>query len=208
MISRRFLLPLPFALALAANAPAFAETAAEDGSGEMFIGKPDAPITMVAYLSLFCPHCAAFHAEKLPQLRAQYVDPGYLKIAFREFPGSREEPWPRVPAMMARCLGPQQYHGMMDRLFKDQEKWLKADTAQQFLDNIAAYGQSAGMSRDQFDACLRNEKILRGMDQRWREGKIEQFPTVVVEGRQVVGNVPMAEFDAVLKPLVEKLSKK
>ena len=213
MMRRNILLTLGFALSLALTGQARAETpAADDGTGDMFIGKADAPITMIAFESLLCPHCAHFHETKLPKLKEDYVDKGYLKIIFREYPGTAREPWARVPAMMARCLGPDRYFSMIDLMFKDQEKWTKAETGQQLLDNVAAYGRLAGMSKDQFDACLKNEKMLRAMADRWREGidkyGLEGTPHFVIGDARIQGDRPIEDFEKVLKPLVEKLPKK
>ena len=208
---RNILLSLGVVLILALGAPIRAQVATDDGTGEMFIGKADAPITMYAYESLVCPHCAAFHTGALPKLKEQYVDKGVLKIIFREWPGSRDNPYPAVPAMMARCLGRERFFTMVDLLFKDQEKWTKARTLEQFLDNVFAYGRLAGMSREQFDACLKNGKILTAMQQRWTEGQqkhgVGGTPHFVIGEKQISGNQPFEEFDAALKPLIEKLPK-
>jgi protein-disulfide isomerase len=177
----------------------------------MFIGKADAPITIIAYESLLCPHCAAFHTGTLPKLKEQYVDKGLVKMIFREWPGTAREPWARIPAMMARCLGPDRYFSMLDLMFKDQDKWTKAETGQQLLDNVAAYGRLAGMTKEQFDACMKDEKMLRAMAERWREGVekhgVEGTPHFVIGEARISGNRPIEEFDKVLKPLVDKLPK-
>lgn len=183
----------------------------EDGSQEMFIGKADAPITIYAYESLTCPICAQFHAGALPKLKENYVDKGFVKMIFREAPGSREDPFPRIGAMMARCLGKERYFGVLDLLFRDQEKWMRGSTGQQVLDNIFAYGRLAGMTQDQFNACIRNEKILRAMVERWREGVekhgVRGTPHFAIGEARLSGARPIQEFDAILKPLVEKLPK-
>lgn len=214
MMRRNILLILGLALALTlGGAPAARaqNAAAEDGSQEMFIGKADAPITMIAYESLLCPHCAAFHSGALPKIKEQYVDKGVLKIVIREWPGSRENPWARVPAMMARCLGKDRYFSIIELLFKDQDKWTKAETGQQLLDNILAYGRLAGMTKEQFDACLANQKILTAMAERWREGVekhgVEGTPHFVIGDHRISGNHPFEEFEKVLKPLADKLPK-
>jgi hypothetical protein len=67
-----------------------------------YVKAADAPITMIAYESLVCPHFAAFHVGALPVLKEKYVDKGVLKNLFRELPGSRDNPFPAIPAMMAR----------------------------------------------------------------------------------------------------------
>lgn len=191
---------------------ALAQSAEDEGAAEMFIGKADAPITMVMYESLMCHHCAEFHNDTLPKIKEQYVNKGLLKVVFREFPGTRENPFPAIPAMMARCLGKDRYFTMKDMLYKDQEKWTKANTGEQFIANVSAYGRLAGMSKEQFDACLKNEPILRAMSDRWREG-VNKFglkgtPHFVIGDKTLSGNRPLAEFEQILKPLVEKLPKK
>ena len=203
---------LTFASVVGAERSAQAQSAADEGAAEMFIGKADAPITMIAYESLLCPNCAAFHAGALPKLKEQYVDKGLLKIVLREWPGTRDNPFPAIPALMARCLGKDRYFTMIELLFRDQEKWTKADTGQQFIDNVFGYGREAGMTREQFDACLKNGKILSAMANRWREGMeqhgVRGTPYFVIGESRINGNRPIEEFEQVLKPLVEKLPKK
>ncbi|MCW5771012.1 MAG: DsbA family protein [Rhodospirillaceae bacterium] len=210
---RNILSTLGFILVLAlggAGLPAQAETKADDPAAEMFIGKPDAPITMYSYESLVCPHCAAFHTETLPKLKEQYVDKGLLKIVFREFPGTAQQPWARVPAMMARCLGKDRYFDITSLLYKDQDKWMDVKTGQELLDKVFAYGRLAGMSKAEFDACIKNETILRAMVDRWKEGEkagLEGTPFFVIGDQKISGARPLAEFEAVLKPMIEKLPK-
>ena len=186
-----------------------AQVADEESAGEMFIGKVDAPITMFAYESLVCPHCAAFHRGALPKLKEQYVDKGLLKIIFREWTGSRNNPYPAIPAMMARCLGKERYFTVLDMLFRDQEKWTGGRTGQEVMDNVFAYGRLAGMTKEQFDACMKNEKILRAMADRWREG-VEQHgvkgtPHFAIGDSRISGDRPIEEFEKVLNPMIEKL---
>ncbi len=216
-MSRNILRALGFMLALviapaAWHGAAAQEPKADDATADMFIGKADAPIMIIAFESLLCPHCAAFHAGALPKLKEAYVDKGLVKIVFREFPGTRDNPWPAVPAMVARCLGKERYFPMVDMLFRDQDKWLKAETAQQLLDNIFGYARLVGMTREQFDTCLKNDKILGAMAERWREGVdkygVEGTPHFAIGDKRISGNRPFEEFEAVLKPMVDALPKK
>ena len=49
-------------------------------------GNADAKITIIAYESLTCSHCANFHKDVYPQLKKDYIDTGLAKIEFRHFP--------------------------------------------------------------------------------------------------------------------------
>jgi protein-disulfide isomerase len=179
--------------------------------GEIFIGKADAPITIIAYESLLCPHCASFHTGALPKLKEHYIDKGLVKLVFREFPGDRDNSWPAVPAMVARCLGRDKYFAMIDMMFREQEKWASANQAPQYLDNVFNYARLAGMTREQFDACLKDSEMLRAMYERWREGLqkhgLRGTPHFVVGEKILSGNQSFEEFEKALKPLVEKLPK-
>ena len=201
-------LVLALALAFGPAGAARAETAADDGTGEMILGKPDAPILIVAYVRMTCSHCADFHIKTLPKLKEAYVDKGLVKIAFREFPGSREDPWSGIPAMMARCLGKDRYFTMLDMLFANQEKWTNVNSGQQLVANVAAYGRLAGLTQEQFDACLKNAKLLAAMQQRWSEGESKHqgsTPYFIIGDKEIAGSEPFEAFEDVLKPMVAKL---
>lgn len=47
------------------------------------IGKPDAPATLVEFADLQCPFCRQYTATVMPQLVAQYVRTGKLRMVFR-----------------------------------------------------------------------------------------------------------------------------
>lgn len=122
--------------------------------GEMFLGKEDAPVTMIEYASLTCPHCAVFHEKTLPGLQEKYIDTGKLKLVFREFPFD-----PRAFAgfMLARCAPKEFYFPMIDVLFKQQSQWSRAQDPRGPLLQIA---KLAGFTQESFEACLKNQEIL------------------------------------------------
>ena len=54
--------------------------------GDRSLGKDDAPVTVIEYASMTCPHCAHFHETTYPELKKRYIDTGKVRFIFREFP--------------------------------------------------------------------------------------------------------------------------
>ena len=81
--------------------------------GEIVLGRADAPVTIVEYSSLTCPHCGAFHRDTLPKLKKQYIDSGQVKIYFRPFPF---DPYATAGAMLAQCVAPAAQVNFLDVL--------------------------------------------------------------------------------------------
>ena len=52
----------------------------------IYVGNKEAKITIIAFESLTCSHCANFHKDVYPQLKKEYLDKGLAKIEFRHFP--------------------------------------------------------------------------------------------------------------------------
>lgn len=163
LINRRRILELSGAtgLALAAGglpAPAFAEdlsTLLEPGPmGDKFIGKEDAPVTIIEYASMTCPHCATFHKDVLPGLKEKFIETGKARLIFREFPF---DPRAMAAFMLARCAPEGMYFPMIDVLFKQQSKWVRAQDPVPPLQNIA---KLAGFTQESFETCLKNQKVL------------------------------------------------
>ncbi len=90
---------------------------------EMALGEANAPVTIVEYMSMTCPHCAAFHNNTFDTIKTKYVDSGKVRFVLREFPFD-----PRAAAafMLARCAPEGQYFPMVSMLFKQQEQWAAA----------------------------------------------------------------------------------
>jgi protein-disulfide isomerase len=103
-------------LSLAGASPAFAQTSLKPASGggetlavkpdDRVLGKADAPITIIEYASLTCPHCAHFTVDVLPKLQQKWIDTGKAKLVLRDFP--LDEPALRA-AMVARCAPPDKF---------------------------------------------------------------------------------------------------
>ena len=114
--------------------------------GELALGDPAAPITIVEYSSLTCPHCAAFHTETLPALKEKYVDTGQVLIKFRPFP---LDPYAMAGAMLAQCVSPVARVAFINILFARQGMWIASQDPSAELQKIA---KQAGLSEDDYIA--------------------------------------------------------
>src|SRR5687768_5061793 len=134
-----------FALFLmAAAAPAQAQQQTDWAKGDMALGKPDAPVTVIEYASMTCPHCAHFHAETLKAFKEKYVDTGKVRLIFREFPF---DGLALRASMLARCAGAERYFPMLDVLFQQQNQWTRAKDP---MAALAQIGRLAGVSPQKF----------------------------------------------------------
>ena len=168
--------------------------------GEIMMGRADAPVTIVEYSSLTCPHCGAFHRDTLPKLKAQYIDSGKVKILFRPFPF---DPYATAGAMLAQCVVPKARVGFLDVLFKRQMQWIQSEEPMQQLQALA---RQAGLSEADFVVCLKDENLLNGIRYMQKaaaeELGVRSTPTFFINGEKVQGNMPLAEFDKRIKPLI------
>jgi protein-disulfide isomerase len=174
----------------------------EDATKEMTVGKADAPVTMIEYASLGCPHCANFHRDVYPQVKKNYIDTGKVKMIYRDFPLGR----PALAAtMIARCSGSQRYFGMIQIFFQSQQQWSSAENPLDALKKTARFG---GMSSQDVDACLSNQGILDHVQELARKGqeehKIQATPSFIVNGELISGGLPYDDFKAVLDKALEK----
>lgn len=164
---------------------------------EMALGKADAPVTIVEYASMTCPHCAHFHETTLPELKTKYIDTGKVRLIMREFPFD-----PRAEAgfMLARC-SKDNYFPMIDVLFKQQANWAAVENAQEALLQLA---KLAGFSQQTFEACLTDQKLLEDIRSVRGRGEkdfgVTSTPTFFINGEKYPGAMSIEEFSAIIDP--------
>ena len=157
-------------------------TAAE---GDMDLGNPNAPVTLIEYASATCSHCARFDRDVFPTLKARYIDTGKIHYIFREF---LTPPVPVAAAafVLARCAGKDKYFQVVEAVFRSQDEMFATQDSRTPLLRIA---KSMGMTEDKFNACLSDSAALDGVQKRMDRGvtedKIEGTPTFLVNGKQV-----------------------
>ena len=167
---------------------------------DIVIGNADAPVTIVEYASMTCPHCAQFQMVIFPQLKAKYIDTGKAKYMLREFPLDNLA----VGAfMLARCAGDDRYYPMVDGLFDTQETW--AVTGPEAKEKLLLIARQAGFSKERFDQCL-GDKVLfnKIVDTRSRghdRFAVDSTPTFFVNGKRMKGDHQLKDFDAMFAEL-------
>ena len=167
---------------------------------DMYLGKPDAKITVIEYASLSCPHCANFNKDVLPKIKADYIDKGLVRWVFRDYPLNRPA---FQAAILAHCASPMRYFSLVDQLFQSQDYWL---TQSDPLTALKQIGASVGVDEKTYDACLADEdlkkKILsraQDADQRY---KVNSTPTFILKGKVYPGEM---SYDAFKKLIDEAL---
>ncbi|MEM9810604.1 MAG: DsbA family protein [Pseudomonadota bacterium] len=164
--------------------------AAED----MAIGSPDAPLTIIEYASVTCPHCATFHKETFPQIKERFIDTGQVRFVYREFPTAPVR-LAQAGFIVARCAatdsGPEGYFAMIDALYKTQQSWMFSQEPGAELRNIAA---QAGIDDEGFQTCFAREDIrdvIVASIEQGRDDGVSATPSLAVDGKTLdIGRTP------------------
>ncbi len=187
-----------------AGPAALYQLAAEVAADEKILGQPDAPVTIIEYSSLTCPHCAAFHEETLPTLKETYIETGKVRLIIRDFPFDR---FGLQAAMTAHCLPENQYFGFVDLLFEKQSVWSRASDPLASIQQIARF---AGMTEQAFQDCLNDEALMDRILQRRQDGakqfEIGSTPTFLINGKKLVGNQPLDTFKDMIEAALAESS--
>jgi protein-disulfide isomerase len=117
------------------------------------LGNPDAPVTIHEYASMTCPHCAHFSSEVLPSVKKSLIDTGKAKLVFHEFPLDK---FALKAAMMVRCAPVDKFFDLLEVVFRNQERWIKAEDP---VASLAQLGTLAGMDEDSINACVNNAEL-------------------------------------------------
>ena len=192
---RKFLSSLAVAAMFVLGGQAFAASDKPWGIDEV-MGKADAPITVIEYSSLTCPHCAKFHADTFPQVKKDWIDTGKVKFIVRDFPW---DPMAQAAAMIAHCSG-DRYFAFLDTFFHSQSNWLRAADPLTALKGIARLG---GMQPEEVDKCLQNTQLLHEIEARKDDGEkvygVDSTPTFIINGKAVSGDKDYETFAKLLK---------
>jgi len=165
---------------------------------EMVMGNAKAKITVIEYASVSCTHCARFHEEVFPAFKAKYVDTGQVKYVFREFLTPPVQ-LAAAGVLTARCAGKDKYFSVLDGVFRSQQEIFTTGDMRGPLVRVA---KSAGITEEQFIACVSDEKALKALSDRvekfGKQDDITGTPTFIVNGKKLDGEQSMATLDAAI----------
>ncbi|MEZ5933104.1 MAG: DsbA family protein [Alphaproteobacteria bacterium] len=168
---------------------------------EKVLGDTNAEITIIEYASLTCPHCAQFHEEILPKIKAEYIETGKAKLVYRDFPLDQTA---LKASLLARCAPDEQFFTFIDALFSQQPMWAKSEDPDEALANLGMLG---GVSREKFAACASNEELTDYVLQVRLDGQnefaVDSTPTVIVNGKKLAHVSSFEEVKAAVEPLVQ-----
>lgn len=181
--------------------PTLAEVLKAGPLPEIAIGRADAPVTIVKYMSLTCPYCRRFQLETYPQLKRELIDTGKVRFILREFPLDNLA---AAGAMLARCAGGDKTYPLIEVLFAKQDSWVVRSNPVPKLFEIA---KQAGFTQESFDKCLTDQKLLDGItgtrDRANKSLGVRSTPTFFINGKKLAEAPTVEAFDKVLEPLLK-----
>ncbi len=146
-------------------------------------GQVNAKITIIAYESLTCSHCADFHKNIYPQLKKDYLDTGIAKIEFRHFPLDIAA---FNAAKIAQCKNEQSLE-ILDILYTNQQAWVKGSSVEDINNNLENYLKQAGFNFN-FEECINNKEIedfvLNDRIEAVKNFDINATPTIIINGKK------------------------
>ena len=147
------------------------------------VGNPDARISIIAFESMTCSHCANFHKDVFPQLKKEYLDTGLAKIEFRHFPLD-------IAAFNASKIAQCKKDGnseILESLYANQQKWVKGSTIDEANKNLEAFLKKEGFDVD-FETCINDKEIedfvLNDRIDGAKNFKVNATPTIIINNKK------------------------
>ncbi len=181
---------LAFGSVSAVQAQSFPDLMKDIPVDDVVMGKEDAPVTIVEYASMTCPHCKRFHEEVMPEIKKTYIDTGKVKYILRPFPfdGDRRG---EAAFMLALCAPNGNYYAMVDALFSTQQSWGGKGNP---VPELLRLSKLAGMSEASFKECLGNQelltKVIEGRNKAVKDFDVRATPTVFVNNEKLGDSSP------------------
>ena len=165
--------------------------------GDIVLGDEDAPVTIIEYASLTCPHCASFHNNTFPQVKKKYIETGKVRFILREIYFDGEG---LLAARFARCAGEAGYYPLVDRYFSTQKTWSNASDIPRALYQTAV---RAGVPTARLKICIQDREFAVSLTETFKtvsdRDSITSTPTFLINGERVEGAVGYREISEVIE---------
>ena len=165
------------------------------------VGNKDAKITIIAYESLTCSHCANFHKNVFPELKKNFLDTGIAKIEFRHFPLDIAA---FNASKVAQCKNDGN-HDILESLYANQQKWIKGSSIQEANKNLQKFLKNEGFSID-FDSCVNNKEIedfvLNDRIDGTKNFKVSSTPTIIINNKKFEKTLTYKNLKKALEKLI------
>ncbi len=180
--------------------PSPADLADAGPNGDVMLGSDKAPVTIIEYASMTCPHCAHFSENTFPELKKRYIDTGKVRYTLRTFPLDQLA---AAGFMVALCGGKDKYMQIVETLFAKQEQWIVKDPVPPLKEIAKQYG----ITEDQFNKCLANQKMLDDI-QAVRDHAVDKLgvnstPTFFINGKKLVGDLSIDQMAKEIDPYLK-----
>ena len=164
-------------------------------------GNVNAKITIIAYESLTCSHCADFHKDVYPQLKKDYIDTGLAKIEFRHFPLD-------IAALNASKISQcKQDQGLniLESLYSDQQAWVKGSSVEEINKNLKNFINQKGFNID-FDKCVNNKEVedfvLNDRIEGAKNFDVNATPTIIINNKKFDKSLNYKNLKKILEKLI------
>ena len=164
-------------------------------------GNQNAKITIIAYESLTCSHCANFHKDVYPSLKKDFIDTGLVKIEFRHFPLD-------IAALNAskisQCKQDQSLE-ILEKLYSNQQAWIKGKEIEEVNNNLKEFLKNAGFDID-FEKCINNKEIedyvLNDRIEGTKNFKVNSTPTIIINNEKFEKSLNYKNLKKALEKLI------
>ena len=174
-----------------------------DALPDIALGSDKAPVTIVEYASMTCPHCAHFEETTFPELKKRYIDTGKVRFILRDFPLDNLA---GAVFVLERCIAkgdPNKYYSLVQTFFGQQREW----AVEKPIPPLMAIAKQAGLNEQEFNACLSNQKAWDDMEKvrqrALKEFKVESTPTFFINGTRLTGALPIEDFAKAIDPYLK-----
>ena len=176
-------------------------TISADEVKRIVVGSKDAKITIIAFESLTCSHCANFHKDVYPDLKRDYLDTGLAKIEFRHFPLD-------IAAFNASKVAQCKNDGdskILNTLYANQQKWVKGSSVEEANKNLQKFLTSEGIDVD-FETCINNKEIedfvLNDRIDGVKNFNVNATPTIIINNQKFEKNLTYKNLKKALEKLI------